>query len=124
MRKIILGLLIISSVLNAGTSTFLCTTDKFEVKDKNGKTIRSGTNSTKSKIILTTEWYGKPSGVSVYRIIKGKDNLDIVIPNTQTKTEWIQEDKLFFETSKAKLIMTKGTSTYVEFINKIKNGTV
>ena len=127
MKKLFMGvsvLAVLAVSLNAASVTYMCTTDRFEVKDDSGKIIRSGTNSTKSKIVMKKEWYGKPSGVSMYRIVEGKDKLEVVIPYVQSKIEWLQSDKLIFENNNAKVSMDKSSAPYVDFSLYKVNGRI
>ena len=73
---------------------------------------------------MKKEWYGKPSGVSMYRIVNGEDKLEVVIPNTQSKVEWLQSAKLIFESNNAKVSMDKSSAPYVDFLLYKKNGRV
>jgi len=127
MKKLFMGvsvLAVLAVSLNAASVTYMCTTDRFEIKDDSGKIIRSGTNSTKSKIVMKKEWYGKPSGVSMYRIVEGKDKLEVVIPYVQSKIEWLQSDKLIFENNNAKVSMDKSSAPYVDFSLYKVNGRI
>ena len=125
MKKLFVGISVLAVLaisLNAVSVSYMCTTDKFEVKDNSGKVIRSGINSTKTKMVMKKEWYGKPSGISMYRVVNGEDKLEIVIPNVQSKIEWLQNDKLIFESNNAKLSMDKSSAPYVDFSLYKKNG--
>ena len=121
VARSILFLFLFLGCLNANDITYICTIDKVEIINQNGKVVteeRILIGHNRFKLVLKKEWYGKPSALSFYRYSGNKYYLKSILPNTQTKVEWIKSNELKFENNEGVFILSKDKSPKVTMTSK------
>ena len=89
--KILISLSILFYSILYADDTYTCYMKTLTAS--NGKT-KDVSKKKPGKMVIKTEWYGKPS----YMIVYDADGITVgkMCENTQTKSEWISSDKLLF----------------------------